>query len=124
MRFEKSTIYRIFRIIEAGKSVNQKHHFKRKGQNAKSYRSLVKVQAYTKKKLRFFLFILVRTTTKSIQIISKPVMFLFWFFSCCCFGFINKAATTKNCQFIYDLSLLCLGLEFSHGKKYGRNSKR
>jgi hypothetical protein len=52
---------------------------------------------------------LVSTTTKSIQFIKKPV-FLFWFFPCCCFGFISKAATTKNRQFIYDLSMLCLGL--------------
>jgi hypothetical protein len=41
-----------------------------------------------------FCFLLVRTTTKSIQFINKPV-FLFWFFPCCVFGFISKAATTK-----------------------------
>jgi hypothetical protein len=55
------------------------------------------------------LFILVHTTTKSIQFINEPV-FLFWFVSYSCFGFISKAATTKNRQFIYDLSMLCLGL--------------
>jgi hypothetical protein len=48
----------------------------------------------------YFMLSLVRTTTKSIQFISKPV-FSFWFFPCCCFGFICKAATTKNRQFIY-----------------------
>jgi hypothetical protein len=53
-----------------------------------------------------------RTSTKSIEIINKPV-FLFWFFRCCCFGFISKAATTKNRQFIFDLSLLCLGTKIT-----------
>jgi hypothetical protein len=57
------------------------------------------------------LFILVLTTTKSIQFINKPV-FLFWYFACCCFGFISKAATTKivslkkskiNIRFQYDM---------------------
>jgi hypothetical protein len=52
-----------------------------------------------KKRRFYFLFILARTTTKSIQFINKPV-FLFWFFPYCCFGFISKAATTKNRQFI------------------------
>jgi hypothetical protein len=65
---------------------------------------------HTKKRRYYIFFILVRTTTKSIQFIYKPV-FLFWFFPCCCFGFISKAATTKNCQFIYNLSMLSLGLE-------------
>jgi hypothetical protein len=36
---------------------------------------------------------------------------LFWIFLCCCFGVITKGATTKNRQFIYDLSMLCLGLD-------------
>jgi hypothetical protein len=65
-----------------------------------------------KKMTFYFLFVLVRTITKSIQFINKPV-FLFWFFSCCCFGcfaFISKQATTKNRYFIYELSMLCLGL--------------
>jgi hypothetical protein len=74
---------------------------------------------HTWKKLRFyFLFILVITTTNSIEFINKPV-FLFWFFPCCCFGFTSKAATTKDRQFIYDLSMLCLGLgaSFWHFEK-------
>jgi hypothetical protein len=50
-----------------------------------------------------------RTATKSIQFIHKPV-FLFRFLPCCCFAFISKAATTKNRHFIYNLSMLCLGL--------------
>jgi hypothetical protein len=33
------------------------------------------------------------------------------FFPCCYFGFISKAATTKNRQFIYDLSMLTFGLD-------------
>jgi hypothetical protein len=57
----------------------------------------------------FILFILVRTTTKSIQFINKPV-FLLSFFPCWYFAFISKGATTKKRQFIYDLSMLCLGL--------------
>jgi hypothetical protein len=57
---------------------------------------------HTKKKWRFY-------NIKFIKWINKPV-FLFWFFPCCCFGFISKAATTKNRQFMYDLSMLCLGL--------------
>jgi hypothetical protein len=68
-----------------------------------------KVQAYESKLRLYFLFILELTTTKSIQFINKPV-FLFKFFPCCCFGLISKAATTKPRQFIYDLSMLCLGL--------------
>jgi hypothetical protein len=71
--------------------------------------SVSKAQAYGKKRRFYFLFILVRTTTKSIQFMNKPV-FLFWFFPCCCFAFISKAATTKNRQFIYDLSMLWWGL--------------
>jgi hypothetical protein len=64
---------------------------------------------HTKKNDDFiFMFILVRTTTKSIQFIKKSV-FLF-FFSCCCFGFFGKAATIKNRQLIFDLSMLSLGL--------------
>jgi ABC-type microcin C transport system permease subunit YejE len=55
---------------------------------------------HTKKITFYFLFILVRTTSKSIQFINKPV-FLFWFFPCCCFAFISKAATAKNHHFIY-----------------------
>jgi hypothetical protein len=43
---------------------------------------------------------------------NKPV-FLFCFFPCCCFALISKAATTKNRQFIYDYSMLCLGLELN-----------
>jgi hypothetical protein len=50
------------------------------------------------------------TQTKSIQFINKP-LFLFWLFPCYCFGFISKAATTKNRQFIYDLSLLWFNLK-------------
>jgi hypothetical protein len=64
-----------------------------------------------KKKLRFyFLFILVRTTTKSMQFINKPV-FLFLFFPCCCFAFISKQQQQKNRHFIYDLSMLWLCLD-------------
>jgi hypothetical protein len=62
---------------------------------------------YTKKTTIWYLVILVRTTKKSIQSINKPV-FLFWFFSCCCFGFISKAATTKNRQFVSDFSMICM----------------
>jgi hypothetical protein len=68
-----------------------------------------RAQAYEKKQRLYFLFILVRTPTTSIQFISKQV-FLFWFFLCCCFAFISKAATTKNRHFIYDLSMLSLDL--------------
>jgi hypothetical protein len=57
----------------------------------------------------FFLFILVRTTTKSIQFIKKPV-FLFSFFLCCCFAFISRQQQQKNLHFIYDISMLRLGL--------------
>jgi hypothetical protein len=64
---------------------------------------------HNKKKWRFyFLFILVRTTTKSIQFINKPV-FLFSFFPCCCFAFISKQQQQKNRHFIYDLIILWLG---------------
>jgi hypothetical protein len=56
------------------------------------------------------MFILVRTTTKFIQLINKPG-FLLGFFPFCCFGFISKAATTNNRQFKYDLSMLCLGFD-------------
>jgi hypothetical protein len=63
-----------------------------------------------KKNCRLYvLFILVRTTTISIQFIIKPV-FWFWLFPCCCFAFISEAVTTKNSQFIYDLSMLYSGL--------------
>jgi hypothetical protein len=72
---------------------------------------ICKAQAYEKKWRFYFLFILERTTKKSILFMNNPV-FLFWFFPCCCFGFIGKAATTKNRQFIYDLSMLCLGLGY------------
>jgi hypothetical protein len=46
---------------------------------------------------------------KSIQFINKPV-FLFSFFPCCCFAFISKQQQQKNHHFIYDLSMLYLGL--------------
>jgi hypothetical protein len=49
------------------------------------------------------------TTTKSIQFINKPV-FLFSFFPCCCFDFISKQQQQKNRHFIYDLSMLWLGI--------------
>jgi hypothetical protein len=65
----------------------------------------------TKKITIFFFLILVRTTTKSIQFINKPV-FLFSFLPCCCFAFIIKQQQQKNLHFIYDLSMLCLGLAF------------
>jgi hypothetical protein len=61
-----------------------------------------KAQAYF---IFYFLFILVRTTTKSIQFINKPV-FLFSFFPCCCFAFISKQQQQKNRHFIYDLSMI------------------
>jgi hypothetical protein len=70
---------------------------------------------HNKKKLRFyFLFILVRTTqlrtaTKSIQFINKPV-FLLSFFPYCCFAFISKQQQQNNRHFIYYLRMLCLGL--------------
>jgi hypothetical protein len=71
-----------------------------------------------KKKLRFYyLFILVRTTTKSIQFINKPV-FLISFFPCCCFAFISKQQHQKNRHFIYDLSMLWLGLDLTHEISY------
>jgi hypothetical protein len=41
-------------------------------------------------------------------------VFLFWFFPCCCFGFISKAATTKNIQLMYDLSMVYLGLAITN----------
>jgi hypothetical protein len=63
-----------------------------------------------------FLFVLVRTTTKSIQFINKPV-FLLSFFHCWYFAFISEAATTKKRQFIYDLSMLCLGFGHILGQK-------
>jgi hypothetical protein len=56
-------------------------------------------------------FFLVCTTTKPKQFINKAV-FLYRFFPWCCFGFINKTATTKKFQLIYDLSMLCLSLVF------------
>jgi hypothetical protein len=50
---------------------------------------------HTKTKWRFyFLFILVRTTTKSIKFIKKTSVFVL-IYSMCCFAFISKAATTK-----------------------------
>jgi hypothetical protein len=53
------------------------------------YKSRLK---YTKKKWRFyFLFILVSTTTKSIQFMKKTSVFVL----ICCFAFISKAETTK-----------------------------
>jgi hypothetical protein len=74
-------------------------------------RVVFKAQAY-ELKMTILFFVYFGTPYKlykSIQFIHKPV-FLFWFFPCCCFGFTNKAATTKNRQIIYDLSMLCLGL--------------
>jgi hypothetical protein len=53
---------------------------------------------HTNKNWRFLFFIYF-ITTKSIKFINKPMLW-FWFFPCCCFGFVSKAATTKNCQFI------------------------
>jgi hypothetical protein len=79
-----------------------------------------KVQKF-EKKMTILFFVYFGTYNNKIHTIYKQTsvfvlvfsMFLFWFFPCCCFGFISKAATTKNLQFIYDLSMLCLGL----GKK-------
>jgi hypothetical protein len=51
----------------------------------------------------FFVF---GTHNNKIHTFYKKQLFLFWFFPCCCFAFISKAATTKNLQFIYDLSML------------------
>jgi hypothetical protein len=48
-----------------------------------TYSKNFKAQAYEKKLRFYFLFILVRTTTKSLQFINKPI---FWFFTC--FGFV------------------------------------
>jgi hypothetical protein len=67
---------------------------------------------HNKKKWRFyFLFILVRTTTKSIQFINKPV-FLFSFFRVVVLLLLANSNNYKNRHFIYDLSMLwlCLGL--------------
>jgi hypothetical protein len=55
-------------------------------------------------------FMVVRTNSSGthnnkIHTIYKQTSVLFLIFPCCCFGFISKAATTKNLQFVYDLSI-------------------
>jgi hypothetical protein len=57
-----------------------------------------------------FLFFWYAQQQNPYKLLKKP-MFLFWFSPCCCIGFISKVATTKNRQFIYDLSMLYLGFE-------------
>jgi hypothetical protein len=52
-------------------------------------------------------FVYFGTHNNKIRTIYKQTsVFVFDFFAFCGFGFISKAATTKNRQFIYDLSML------------------
>jgi hypothetical protein len=67
------------------------------GQN-RSYYCFCKAQASQKKMTIFCLFVLVRTTTKSIQFINKPFVFVF-IFSILLFCFYYQTATTKKSSF-------------------------
>jgi hypothetical protein len=78
---------------------------------------------YNKKKWRYyFLFILVRTTTKSIQFTNKPV-FLLLFFPCWYFAFISKAATIKIVN-LYTISVCYAWALLTREKTWNNNKWR
>jgi hypothetical protein len=62
-------------------------------------------------KMTILFFVYFGTHNNKIHKIYKQTSVFVLVFACCCFDFINKAATTKNRQFIYDLSMLCLGFD-------------
>jgi hypothetical protein len=71
----------------------------------------IKTKAQPYKKMTILFFVYFGTHNNKIHTIYKQASVFVLIFPCCCFGFISKAATTKNRQFIYDLSMLCLGLD-------------
>jgi hypothetical protein len=97
-------------------SEHKKKCFKWKKGNPK-YLTLetIKTQAYEKKH-DDFIFCFFWYAQQQNQYNLYPV-FLFWFFPCCCFGCISKAATTNNRQLVYNLSRLYLVLENHQSKK-------
>jgi hypothetical protein len=59
------------------------------------------------KKMTILFFVYFGTHNNKIHTIYKQISNFVWFFTCCCFAFISKAATTKNRKFIYDHVTVC-----------------